>query len=134
MTVSNLTPSRLYQGTLLHQLVHRAELRNHLLNGDASTMKQYQDMLSVVLPVHPQEASTETQQPGRQPLNTLSSNMQLLLLQEEEEEMKEARVLEELQLDDQVSMKTRYRTKKKKNRCNPPELTRKEERRSGNLL
>ncbi|XP_047454497.1 protein asteroid homolog 1 [Mugil cephalus] len=124
------TMARLYQGTLVHQLFHNRRLAEGLLEGDRPREKTYRDMLSTVLRVHHQEVSTEsrdTSQPRRRPLGELMSNIQ----QEDEDTVKEE--LEELE-EEVVSVKTRYRTKERRQRRIQPELTRKKERRHRDLL
>uniref|UniRef100_A0A3Q3MW41 Asteroid homolog 1a n=1 Tax=Mastacembelus armatus TaxID=205130 RepID=A0A3Q3MW41_9TELE len=66
----------------------------------------------------------------RKPLGDLTASLQQLFILDEETETEiksMVRVQEDLQHDDLLSMKTRYRTKERINRCKNPELARKEE-------
>uniref|UniRef100_A0AAQ5XTZ5 Asteroid homolog 1 n=1 Tax=Amphiprion ocellaris TaxID=80972 RepID=A0AAQ5XTZ5_AMPOC len=115
---------RLYQGTLVHQLVPRLTTGGRVkafLGSGQSSVKQYHAMLSIIQQFHAREESTpsETRQRAaarRHPLNDLMAN---------EEDSSAVRVHEELV--NQVSVRTRYRTKERRNRSNNPELVRKEE-------
>lgn len=86
-------------------------------------------MLSIV-----RQVSNPPQSPP--PLDDLVAD--LLRLYEDGEAGKEERSVmgaqEELQLSSQVTVRTRYRTKDRRNRCNEPELARKEERRGWSAL
>uniref|UniRef100_A0A3P8TVG9 Asteroid homolog 1 n=1 Tax=Amphiprion percula TaxID=161767 RepID=A0A3P8TVG9_AMPPE len=116
--------ARLYQGTLVHQLVPRLTTGGRVkafLGSGQSSVKQYHAMLSIIQQFHAREESTpsETRQRAaarRHPLNDLTAN---------EEDSSAVRVHEELV--NQVSVRTRYRTKERRNRSNNPELVRKEE-------
>ncbi|XP_030605392.1 protein asteroid homolog 1-like isoform X2 [Archocentrus centrarchus] len=132
----------LYQGMLVHQLVHMMRTGRRLkrfLKTDQATVKRYRDMLFIVHQLQSRKVSKfsageRIAKAQRQPLND-HTNLQLY----EDEDVATAirslaRVQEELQLDDQLMVKTRYRTKERRNRCNKVELTRKEERRGIALL
>ncbi|XP_030605389.1 protein asteroid homolog 1-like isoform X2 [Archocentrus centrarchus] len=132
----------LYQGMLVHQLVHMMRTGRRLkrfLKTDQATVKRYRDMLFIVHQLRSRKVSKfsageQIAKAQRQPLND-HTNLQLY----EDEDVATAirslaRVQEELQLDDQLMVKTRYRTKERRNRCNKVELTRKEERRGIALL
>lgn len=147
-----LMSTRLYEGTLVHQLVHRMRTGGklkHFLKSDRPSVRQYQAMLAFVLQSHTLEASTPSetqkrttppQRRSRQPLDDMTVNLQQLFLMydNDEETATEARsvvkVQEDLRLDDMVSVRTRYRAKERNNRCNHPELARKEECRGRDLL
>ncbi|XP_038566271.1 protein asteroid homolog 1 [Micropterus salmoides] len=129
--------SQLYEGTLIHQMVHRMRTGGKLrLKSDPSSVKLYQSMLAVVHQFHPKVAST----PQRQHLDDLTTNLQqLFLLHEYDEETPTeissvAKVQLDLHLDDLLSIKTRYRAKERNNRCKNPELARKAECRGQDLL
>ncbi|XP_040899848.1 protein asteroid homolog 1 [Toxotes jaculatrix] len=142
--------ARLYEGTLVHQLVHMMKTGRRLkafLKSSRSSVRQYQAMLSVIHQFHAQEASTpsDTQKKEtasrrqRKPMEDLTASLQQLFLRYEDEETETevnsaVRALEDLNLDDLVMVKTRYRTKERNNRCNNPEVARKEECRGWNLL
>lgn len=129
---------RVYQGMLVHHLVlvRRTGRRlKRFLKTDEATVKQYRLVLSVVHQLRtrrPRLPEGERRAQRRQPGNALQ------LLYEDEDALTEScsltRVEEELQLDDQLMVKTRFRTKERRNRCNKVELTRKEERRGVAVL
>nr|XP_046256889.1 protein asteroid homolog 1 [Scatophagus argus]XP_046256890.1 protein asteroid homolog 1 [Scatophagus argus] len=140
--------ARLYEGTLVHYLVHRMSSGGRLkpfLKSDSSCVKHYRIMLSVIHQFRPQEASTPSEEQERvaalrrrrrrQPLDDLTVDLQQLFIQctDDEETAAEVRctvrALEDQDLDDMVSVRTRYKAKERLNRCNTPELIRKEERR-----
>ncbi|XP_054482787.1 protein asteroid homolog 1-like [Anoplopoma fimbria] len=156
--------SRLYEGSLVHQLVHRmrsgGKLRPFVKN-DRSSLKLYQTFQAVVHQFHTQEASassetqktalassetqktalasSETQKTAsdqqQPPLDDLTVNLQqLFLLNEDAEAGCSVRVQEDLRLGALVSVRTRYRAKERNNRCKNPELARKEECRGRDLL
>lgn len=140
--------SRLYEGTLVHHLVHLMRTGGklkHFLKSDSSSVKRYHSMLAVIQKLHTEEASmpsetqrraTAQQRERRQPLEDLTANLQqLFLLCEDDDEVRSVvRAQEDLHLRDVVSVKTRYRTKERHNRSNNPELSRKEECRGQDLL
>ncbi|KAK2845143.1 hypothetical protein Q5P01_011802 [Channa striata] len=140
--------ARLYKGTLVHQLVHMMRTGGRfkgLVKGDRSSARLYQTMLSVVHQLHRQEMSTPTKTqknetgPQRQPLEDLTANLDQLFLQCDDEEtvteVKSAlRAQEDLYLDQMLSVPTRFRTKERNNRCNNPEISRKEECRGWDVL
>uniref|UniRef100_A0A3Q1J0L0 XPG N-terminal domain-containing protein n=1 Tax=Anabas testudineus TaxID=64144 RepID=A0A3Q1J0L0_ANATE len=140
----------LYEGTLLHKLVPimrtGGRLKSYLKN-DRSSVKLYQTMQSILHQFYIQETSTPTEtqkkvtapQQQRQALDDLTTNLNQLFLEDEDEEnvteVKSAvRAQEDLHLNHLLSVRTRYRSKERNNRCNKPELTRKEERRGWDLL
>ncbi|XP_014872129.1 protein asteroid homolog 1-like, partial [Poecilia latipinna] len=135
--------SRLYQGTLVHQLVHRMRSGGKLktvLRSDRPSEELYRSLLSAVQRIRSrtrrtrQKAATRWQQNPQE----LSADLQRLFLQDEEAES-EARAAvaaqEELRLQEELlQVRTRYRTKERSNRSKNPELARKEECRGRNLL
>uniref|UniRef100_A0A3B3UQ56 Protein asteroid homolog 1-like n=1 Tax=Poecilia latipinna TaxID=48699 RepID=A0A3B3UQ56_9TELE len=135
--------SRLYQGTLVHQLVHRMRSGGKLktvLRSDRPSEELYRSLLSAVQRIRSrtrrtrQKAATRWQQNPQE----LSADLQRLFLQDEETES-EARAAvaaqEELRLQEELlQVRTRYRTKERSNRSKNPELARKEECRGRNLL
>ncbi|XP_030604856.1 protein asteroid homolog 1-like isoform X2 [Archocentrus centrarchus] len=135
----------LYQGMLIHQLVHVMRTGRRLkcfLKTDQATVKRYHEMLSVIHQLQSRKVSKFSEgeriaKAQRQPLID-HTNLQLFQLYEDEDVATEIRssawVEEELQLDDQLMVKTRYIAKERRNRCNKVELTRKEERRGIALL
>uniref|UniRef100_A0A7N6F9Q8 Asteroid homolog 1 n=1 Tax=Anabas testudineus TaxID=64144 RepID=A0A7N6F9Q8_ANATE len=144
--------ARLYKGTLVHQLVHMMKKGVKLksfLKSNRSSVKQYQRMLAFIHKLHTQQTSmfSETQskvrapqqQQQRQPLDDLTAGLQQLFLQDNDEEtateVKSAvSAQKDLDLDRMLSVKTRYRTKERNNRCKNPEVARKEECRGWDLL
>ncbi|XP_067365228.1 single-strand DNA endonuclease ASTE1 isoform X2 [Channa argus] len=135
--------ARLYEGTLVHRLVHMmrtgGKLKFHV-KSDLSSLKLYQTTLSIIHQFHAQETSTSTETgPQRQPLDDLTANLQQLFFQCDDEETvtevkSAARAQEDLHLDQMLSVRTRYRIKERNNRCNNPEICRKEERRGWDIL
>ncbi|TDH11236.1 hypothetical protein EPR50_G00058810 [Perca flavescens] len=150
--------ARLFQGTLVHQLVHRmrsgAKVKT-FPKKERSSARLYSTMQTVVHQFHSEETSAAREghrrapagavaaAPRRQPLDELTANLQqLFLLYGDDEEEEEARteacsqvkVQEDLHLSELVSVKTRYRAKERNNRCRNPELARKEECRGWDLL
>ncbi|XP_069393330.1 single-strand DNA endonuclease ASTE1 [Paralichthys olivaceus] len=132
--------ARLYEGTLLHRLVHRMRTTGgmrDLLKRDLPNVRLYRSMLSVVH--RSQEVLTKTPKKEaalwQQPLDDLQ---QLSVQYEDQEavtEMKSIiRAQEDLLLDDVLLVKTRYKTKERHNRCKKPELNRKEDSRGWDLL
>uniref|UniRef100_A0A8C3A8A8 Asteroid homolog 1 n=1 Tax=Cyclopterus lumpus TaxID=8103 RepID=A0A8C3A8A8_CYCLU len=137
--------SRLYEGTLVHQLVHqmRSEGKLRPFGKNSLSVKLYQSFQAVVQQFHTQKAtaSSETQKTAQQPrpVDDLTPSLQrLFLLNKDEEAATEAscsvRVQEDLGLGNLMSVRTRYRTKERNNRCRNPELARKEECRGWDLL
>ncbi|XP_035529122.1 protein asteroid homolog 1-like [Morone saxatilis] len=138
--------ARLYEGTLVHHLVHRMRTRKlkHLLKYNRSSMKQYKTMLAAIHQFRAQEASTpsKTQERStarqRQSLYDLTVNLQQLYGVNDEEAATEVRsavkALEDIHLDDLVLLRTRYKAKERNNRSKNPELARKEECRGVDLL
>ncbi|XP_016521934.1 protein asteroid homolog 1-like, partial [Poecilia formosa] len=140
--------SRLYQGTLVHQLVHRMRSGGKLktvLRSDRPSEELYRSLLSVVQRIRVQRIRSRTRR-TRQKAATrwqqnpqeLSADLQRLFLQDEETES-EARAAvaaqEELRLQEELlQVRTRYRTKERSNRSKNPELARKEECRGRDLL
>lgn len=132
--------SRFYQGTLVHQLVDMRRTGSRLkrvLKTDQASVQQYRNMLSAVRRLRPRKASefSESEQTERRALND-QTNLRPFQLDynEETEARSSARAQEELRLDDRLQLKTRYKTKERRNRCNKVELSRKEERRGTDLL
>lgn len=92
-------------------------------------------MLSVVQRFQARRATAAHQQQEQeqmlQPLD-LSADLKRLFLQDRDKETETEvqsmiQAQEELQLEEQLQVRTRYRTKERSNRCNKPELARKEE-------
>nr|XP_020472995.1 protein asteroid homolog 1-like isoform X1 [Monopterus albus]XP_020472996.1 protein asteroid homolog 1-like isoform X2 [Monopterus albus]XP_020472997.1 protein asteroid homolog 1-like isoform X3 [Monopterus albus] len=140
--------ARLYEGTFVHQLVHVMKTGGRLgslLKSDRSSVKRYQTMVFIVHQFYTQETSksSETQKtataPQRQPLDDLTADLQqMFTLHEDEEFVTEANsavtALEDLSLHDLVSVRTRYKTKERNNRCKIPEMSRKEECRGLDII
>ncbi|XP_034729839.1 protein asteroid homolog 1-like [Etheostoma cragini] len=150
--------ARLFQGTLIHQLVHRmrsGEKTKLFRKKERSCARLYQTMMTLVHQVHTQKAPAALERhqraaaaspaPWRRPLDDLTPNLTLNLTQlfllygdDDEEAVTEAcssvKVQEDLHLTELVSVKTRYRAKERNNRCRNPELARKEECRGWDLL
>lgn len=131
---------RFYQGTLVHQLVHMRRTGSRLkrvLKPDQASVQQYRDVLSAVRRLRPRQGSefSESEQPERRALKDQTNLMPFQLDYDEETEARSsARAQEELRLDDRLLLKTRYKTKERRNRCNNVELSRKEEGRGVDLL
>ncbi|KAK9514487.1 hypothetical protein VZT92_027951 [Zoarces viviparus] len=123
--------SRLYEGTVVHQLVHRMRSEGQLwqfVGNDHSSENLFQTIQAVVHRFHTQETS-ETQKKASL-LDDLTPDLQQLFLLDEDEEAEASssdRVQEDLRLNDMVSVTTRYRNKERNNRCKNPELARKKE-------
>ncbi|XP_013885666.1 protein asteroid homolog 1 [Austrofundulus limnaeus] len=140
--------SRLYEGTLVHQLVHRIRTGGKLkslLKTDRTSRDLYRIMLSMVQQFQAQQVDSEdrlkasTRRQVRPPLNELTASLQQLFLQPPDpEEQTEAHIdmqtLQQLQLEEQLSIRTRFKTKDRSNRCNKPELSRKNECRGGGVF
>lgn len=145
-------PSRLYQGTLVHELVHRMRTgRRRLklfLNSSPASKKQYLHLLANMLQFCSSSGDKRIAPPLRQapppkqapPEDDLTADLEQLFLQyENEEEVETAlrssqRVEVELTSLDLVKVKTRYTTKGRSDRSLNPELTCKKECRSWDLL
>lgn len=131
---------RFYQGTLVHQLVHMRRTGSRLkrvLKPDQASVQQYRDVLSAVRRLRPRQGYefSESEQPERRALKDQTNLMPFQLDYDEETEARSsARAQEELRLDDRLLLKTRYKTKERRNRCNNVELSRKEEGRGVDLL
>uniref|UniRef100_M3ZFC0 Asteroid homolog 1 n=1 Tax=Xiphophorus maculatus TaxID=8083 RepID=M3ZFC0_XIPMA len=134
--------SRLYQGPLVHQLVHRMRSGGKLktlLRSDRPSQELYRSLLSVVRRVRAasqnrRKAATRRRRNPEEP----SADLRRLFLRDEETES-EARVAvaaqEELRLQEELlQVRTRYRTKERRNRSKNPDLARKEECRGRDLL
>ncbi|XP_060936821.1 protein asteroid homolog 1 [Limanda limanda] len=145
--------ARLYEGTLVHRLVHRMRTSGGLrdfLNRDL-----YQSMLSVVQ--RSQEAWRKTKETRTALWRQPPDNLQQLSVQDEDRQAErrsyirpqdypsldflspddlspDDRSLDNLYLDYVLMVKTRYKTKERNNRCKNLELTRKEESRGRGLL
>ncbi|XP_075934614.1 single-strand DNA endonuclease ASTE1 [Anarhichas minor] len=125
--------SRLYEGTVIHQLVHRMQSGGKLWTFES--VKLFQTFQAVVHRFHTRETS-ETQKKASL-LDDLNPDLQQLFLLNEDEEAEAScsvRVQEDLRLSDLVSVRTRYRTNERNNRCKNPELARKKECRGWDLL
>ncbi|XP_062255029.1 protein asteroid homolog 1-like [Platichthys flesus] len=145
--------ARLYEGTLVHRLVHRMRT----IGGLRDFLKKdlYQSMLSVVQ--RSQEALRKTEERRTALRWKPLDNLQQLSVQYEDQqaEMKsfiraqddpsldylspDDPSLDHLSPDDPsldhvLMLKTRFKTKERNNRCKNPELNRKEESRGGGLL
>eukprot|EP00064_Thunnus_orientalis_P021363 superscaffoldBa00006427_g21524 len=142
--------ARLYEGTLVHQLVHTMrsgrKLRNFLKN-DRSSAKLYRTMLSVIhqfkaqvaVPVTSQTQKKPTSPRQRLPLDDLTTNLQQLFIMYDDEETENevisaVRAAQDLQFVDKVSVKTRHKAKERNNSCKNPELARKTECRGWDIL
>ncbi|XP_069580631.1 single-strand DNA endonuclease ASTE1 [Brachyistius frenatus] len=127
--------ARLYQGTLVHQLVHRMRTGGRLKNF-LKSRGRYNIALSVVHQFLTRRAPTSSEPRGRRPPADLTAEPQLALLYEDEEteDRSAVRMQEEMLLDNQLSVRTRYRTKDRVNRCNKPQLSRKQECRGWGIL
>ncbi|KAL3063506.1 hypothetical protein OYC64_003136 [Pagothenia borchgrevinki] len=133
--------SRLFEGTLVHQLVHRmrygGEKRPFLKENPCSVML-FEAIQAMVHQIPPQESHRTGEDRQRQPLDDLTSTRQQLFPLEEEEEEEKASssrwVQENLRLSELPSVKTRFTVKHRKNRSKNPELARKVERRGRDLL
>lgn len=136
--------ARLYEGTLVHQLVHsmRTGKLRTFLKRERSSVKLYQTMLSIIHQLKAQEAAKKTSQTAKKPtsprqqqrlpLDDLTANLQqLFIMHDDEEALAEVssavKAELELQFDDVLSVRTRYKAKERNNRSNIPELARKEE-------
>ncbi|KAL3056219.1 hypothetical protein OYC64_018832 [Pagothenia borchgrevinki] len=131
--------SRLFEGTLVHQLVHRMRYggkKRPFLKEDPCSVMLFEAIQAVVHQIPPQESHRTGEDRQRQPLDDLTSTLQQLFpLEEEEEEASSSGwVQENLRLNELPSVKTRFRVKHRKNRSKNPELARKEERRGRDLL
>lgn len=139
--------SRLYEGTVVHNLVHQMRTRKmRRLKYNPSSVKQYKAMLSVVHQSFSQEVTkpSVTQKtptsPRRQHLGDLTTSLQQLFLQyeDDEETMTEAdsvvRAHQDRDLDDLLSVKTRYRARERINSGKNPDLVLKKERRGVDIL
>ncbi|XP_061573774.1 protein asteroid homolog 1-like [Cololabis saira] len=128
--------ARLYQGTTLHQLVDKMSTRGRLrgfLKSDRTSVDQYHRMLSAVQFYAHRAPACCWQE------SVLPPELEKLFLQDGDEEAETEvqsviKVEDELRLVDRLSVRTRYRTKERRNRCNKLELARKEERRGMDLL
>lgn len=131
---------------MVHHLVHIMRTGGRLkasLKGDRSSVKKYQVMLGFIHQFQAQQMS-ETQKnvtapQQRQPLDDLTVNLQQLFLGDEDEEtVTEVQSVltahRDLALDHMLSVRTRYRTKERNNRCNKPEIARKQECRGWDLF
>lgn len=125
---------------LVHQLVHMRRTGSRLkrvLKPDQASVQQYRDVLSAVRLLRPRQGSefSESEQAERWALNDQTNLGPFQLDYDEETEARSsARAQEELRLDDRLLLKTRYKTKERRNRCNKVELSRKEEGRGMDLL
>ncbi|KAM4568164.1 single-strand DNA endonuclease ASTE1-like [Fundulus diaphanus] len=147
--------ARLYQGTLVHQLVHRMRTGGRLktlLKSDGPSKKLYRTMLSMVLQSQAQRVLVASENLQKAPthqqqnlkdlkdLKDLSTNLQQLFLQHQDEETENEvqtamAAQEELRLQEEhLLVRTRYRTKERSSRCSKPELARKKECRGRDLL
>ncbi|XP_037836228.1 protein asteroid homolog 1 [Kryptolebias marmoratus] len=127
--------ARLFEGTLVHQLVHNMRTGGKpktLMKSDRTSKEQYRTMLSILHQVQAQQAGVGSEnrekastrkQEQQEPLKEPPLNLQqLFLLHHHEETDPEAHIdvqtLEELQLEEQLSVRTRFKTKDRSNRCN----------------
>ncbi|XP_059194898.1 protein asteroid homolog 1-like [Centropristis striata] len=146
--------SRLYEGTLVHQLDRRMRLRRKTRLFpiyDRRSLYRYNLMQNIVHQLHSREASAPSEEQGATaavqqkqeqeqwlaPLDDETFSLQQLFQLDEEAETEARSVVraqEEVQLDELLSLKTRFTAKERKNHCRNPELARKEERRGWDLL
>lgn len=121
--------SRLFEGTLVHQLVHT------MRTSDRSSLQQDVIQQFVTQDTAPSSKGSP-QQHG--PLDDLTSNLQQLFLHQDREtateEKSAVQAQQDLSLCHMLSVRTRYKTKGRKNQSSNPELVRKEEHRGWNLL
>ncbi|MEQ2180215.1 hypothetical protein GOODEAATRI_033555, partial [Goodea atripinnis] len=124
-------------GMLVHQLVHMIRTGGGLktfLKSDRPSVELYRTMLSMVLRFHDQQLLV----PSKNHQKVTTHQQQLFLLNQDEEIEKEVQAAitaqEELQLEEELLVRTRYRTKERSDRCKKPELARKEECRGWDLL
>lgn len=140
---------RLYEGTMVHQLVRTMrsgqKLKN-FLKCDRSSVKLYRNILSVIHEVSARTAAAaaasqkaQTSPRQRLPMGDMTAIMQQLFIAggDEEDECEIFSVVkaeEDLRFDDVLSLRTRYKAKERKNKGNNPELFRKQELRGLNFL
>ncbi len=119
-----------------------------LIKHNNTCAKVYKSLLAVIHQLRSQEAPTppeaekKARAQQRRPLDDLSTHLKQLFLLYDDEDEGEAepevnsavRVQEELQLNDFLSVRTRYRTKERTNRSQNLELATKQERRGVDLL
>ena len=117
---------------MVHQLLHRIRRGGKpklFPKNDRASVKLYNTMQAVVHRSMRSDTAQRAPAPQQQPLDDLSSNLRNLLYEDDEEAAAEARsmvrVEEDLLLSSLKSVKTRYRAKKRQNRCKNLELSRK---------
>ncbi|XP_073340675.1 single-strand DNA endonuclease ASTE1 [Pagrus major] len=139
--------ARFYEGTLVHNLVHLMRTRKmKRLKYNPSSVKQYRAMLSVVHQSLSREATkppvtqTTPPSPRRQQVDDLTASLHQLFLryEDDEEAVTEAysvvRALQDQNLDDLLSVRTRYRARERVHSGKNPDLVLKKERRGGDIL
>ncbi|XP_030248945.1 protein asteroid homolog 1-like isoform X2 [Sparus aurata] len=139
--------AKLYEGMLVHNLVHQMRTRKmKWLKYNPSSVKQYKAMLSVVHQSLRQEVSkpsvtqTTPTSPRQQHQGDLTASLQQLFLQyeDDEETATEAysvvRALQDQELDDLLSVRTRYRARERINSGKNPDLVLKKERRGVDIM
>ncbi|XP_033984824.1 protein asteroid homolog 1-like [Trematomus bernacchii] len=145
--------SRLFEGTLVHQLVHRMRYggkKRPFLKEDPCSVMLFEAIQAVVHQIPPQESHRTGEDRQRQPLDDLTSTNEDEEEDDDDEDDDEDEedddddddddddssgwVQEDLRLSELLSVKTRFRAKHRKNRSKNPELARKEERRGRDLL
>lgn len=135
------TSLRLYQGTLLHQLVHvmrSGQKIKSVLKRDGSSEKRYRTLLSAMHRVVSSSA-TRKEAAAPQPLDDLTLDLKQLFFQHQDEETdaevrSSVRAQKDMDLDLLLSVRTRYRTRERNNRSRHPALARKEECRGWDLF
>lgn len=141
--------SRLYEGTLVHHLVHqmRARKMRSLIKFNHTCANVYKNLLAVIHQLRskeapkPPEAEKKARAQRQQPVDDLSAHLKQLFLLYDDEDKGEAepevnsaiKVQEELRLNDLLSVRTRYRTKERANRSQNLDLVTKQGRRGVDL-
>ncbi|XP_070822884.1 single-strand DNA endonuclease ASTE1 [Chaetodon trifascialis] len=139
--------AQLYEGTLVHHLVHLMKTGGKLkpfLKSGRSGVARYQSMLAAIRLLHTKDAPSPAENHMRAPsprrgrrwqsVDDPEANLQWLFLCEDNEVGSVVKALEDLDLHELVSVKTRYRAKERSDRCNNPDLARKQDRRGQDLL
>lgn len=137
--------SRLYEGTLVHQLVHMitgpgGKLKS-LPKTDRTSEDLYHTLLSTVQQVQAQQVVSEDRlqastrrQKQRRPLKEVTANLRPPDPDSDSEAHVDMQTLEELHLEEQLAVRTRFKTKDRSNRCNKPQLSRKNKCRGGSVF
>ncbi|XP_071764243.2 single-strand DNA endonuclease ASTE1-like [Centroberyx gerrardi] len=128
----------LYQGPLVHQLVHtlmRGTTPELLLNRNSTSIQLYRALQAAVLQPQETTASAAAGKRGKhaQPLDDLTGSLQRLLLLDEDKEESTARARSAVRAEEDpgwqlVSVRTRFRSKDRGHRAKNPELASKNKR------